>query len=114
MSSKKEGFDADSEDSNSVSYKPEVDKQPRMRWSDISFTTNESSSTSSTVVSTSVARHPTAQSEILPTFAAAAAAAAPTVPLKEKKPRRDGFREQFLQKVKGASKARHVLVSTQL
>jgi len=52
-------------------------------------------------VSAAAARQPTSQSG-LPTFAAAAAAAAPRVPTKEKKPRRAGFREQFLQKVRGA------------
>jgi hypothetical protein len=118
--SKKEGFDADSEDFNSVSSKPDDDKQPRRRWSDdISFTTNNvPSSASATVVSTAVARHPTARSG-LPTFvsfvADDAAAAAPTVPLKEKKPRRAGFRGQFLQKVSGASTSSpHVLASIQL
>jgi len=61
-------------------------------------------------VSTSVAS-PTAQSEIVPTFPAAAAAVAPAVRLREKKPRRDGFREQFLKKVKGASKDRDMCLS---
>jgi hypothetical protein len=50
-------------------------------------------------VSTVAAMHPTAQSG-LPTFAAAAAAADPPVPLSEKKPRRAGFNDEFLHKVR--------------
>jgi hypothetical protein len=107
--SKKEGFDSENEDSNSVPSKPEDDEQSRMRWSETSLsTTNEPSSASATVVIASVARHPTVQSTTLPTLALAAAdataVAAPAVCLREKKPRRAGFREQFLQKVKRTSK----------
>jgi hypothetical protein len=100
---RKKGLDSDSGDSTSVSSRPEDDrKQPRMRWSDTSSTTNEPALASAIVtVSVAAARQPTSQSG-LPTFAAAAAAAAPRVPMKEKKPRRAGFREQFLQKVRGA------------
>jgi hypothetical protein len=36
----------------------------------------------------------------LPTFADAAAAAAPPIPLREKKPRRAGFRDEFLHRVR--------------
>jgi hypothetical protein len=74
----------DSKDSNSASSKPEDDKQPHMRWSDTSSTTNEPSSASATVATAAVARHPTAQTA---------------------KPRRDGFREQFLQKVRRIKKS---------
>ena len=95
--------DADnSEHSKSVSSKLENDdKQNPTGWSDTtsSSTTNEPSSVSATVAATTiaVARHPTAQSAILPSFQSVAAAAAPSV---EKKPRRAGFREQFLQQVR--------------
>jgi hypothetical protein len=109
-------LDADSVDSNSVSSGPENnDKQPHMRRSDTSFTTNNvPSSASATEVSTAVAGPPTPRSG-LPTFADAAAAAAPTVPLKEKKPRRAGFRDEFVQKVRRAStRSPHVLASIQL
>eukprot|EP00984_Skeletonema_dohrnii_P023853 scaffold12953_cov123-Skeletonema_dohrnii-CCMP3373.AAC.8 len=89
---KKDSLDADSEDSNSnnsVSSKPTNNKQPRMRPGDISAsTTNEPSSASATDVAVG-ARHPR-------TLHVAAAA----VPRSEKKPRRAGFREQFLQKLR--------------
>mmetsp|Transcript_25791 Transcript_25791/g.51692 ORF Transcript_25791/g.51692 Transcript_25791/m.51692 type:complete len:574 (+) Transcript_25791:316-2037(+) len=89
---KKDSLDADSEDSNSnnsVSSKPTNNKQPRMRPGDISTsTTNEPSSASATDVAVG-ARHPR-------TLHVAAAA----VPRSEKKPRRAGFREQFLQKLR--------------
>ena len=93
--------DADnSEHSKSVSSKLENDdKQNPTGWSDTtsSSTTNEPSSVSATVAATTiaVARHPTAQSG-LPTLAAAAAATAPAAPTVEKKPRRAGFRDEFL------------------
>jgi hypothetical protein len=100
---KKKGLDSDSGDPKSVSSNPEADdhKQPYMKWIDTSSTTNEPSSASATatVVSTAVARQPTSQLG-LPTFATAATAADPTVPLSEQP--RAGFGEQFLQKVKGA------------
>jgi hypothetical protein len=102
---KEKGLDADNEDSNSVPSKPEDDEQSRMRWSETSSsTTNEPSSASATVVIASVARHPTVQSTTVPTLALAAAdataAAAPTVRLREKKPRRAGFRDEFLPMVR--------------
>jgi hypothetical protein len=100
-SKKKRGLDADSEES-SVSSVHENGKKPRTRWSDISrSTTNEPSSASATV-STGGTRHPTAPLVILSSFPAAPAMAAPAVPrsVSEKKPRRAGFREQFLQKVR--------------
>jgi len=104
---KKDSLDADSEDSNSnnsVSSKPTNNKQPRMRPGDISAsTTNEPSSASATDVAVG-ARHPR-------TLHVAAAA----VPRSEKKPRRAGFREQFLQKVRETSiTPHHMLVSIQI
>ena len=96
------GQPADCHGSNSGSSEPESDKQPPIRWGDISstnHTTNEPSSASATVDSSGAARHPPYQLG-LPTFAAAASAAAPTVPPAKKKPRRAGFREQFLQQVR--------------
>ena len=55
-----------------------------------------------------------AQSAILP-LTAAATAAAPTVPTARQKPRRAGFREQFLQKVRETSiTPHHMLVSIKL
>jgi hypothetical protein len=112
--SKKEGLDADSEggDSTSVSSKPENNKQRRMRSGDISSTTNEPSSASATVSSVG-AKHPTAQSA-LPTLADAAVAAAPPTAAVKKKPRRAGFRQQFLQQVRETSRPPHVLTSIQL
>jgi hypothetical protein len=111
---------ADSEevDSNSVSSKPkEDDKKPRAKkkkGSDTSYTTNDPSSSSAmaTVGTTVAASQPTSQPG-LSTLATAAAAAAPPVSLSEKKPRRAGFREQFLQKVRNMEKssiATHVSV----
>mmetsp|Transcript_26593 Transcript_26593/g.45262 ORF Transcript_26593/g.45262 Transcript_26593/m.45262 type:complete len:114 (-) Transcript_26593:1628-1969(-) len=105
---KKDSLDADSEDSNSnnsVSSKPTNNKQPRMRPGDISTsTTNEPSSASSATVVAVGARHPR-------TLHVAAAA----VPRSEKKPRRAGFREQFLQKVRETSiTPHHMLVSIQI
>ena len=99
---RKKGLDSDSGDSTSVSSRPEDDrKQPHMRWSDTSSTTNEPASASATVtVSTAAARQPTSQSGLLPTLAASAAAAAPRVPMKEKKPRRAGFRDEFVPMVR--------------
>jgi len=93
------------DDSNSVSSRPEDDrKQPHVRRSDTSSTTNEPASASATVtVSTAAARQPTSQSG-LPTLAAAAAAAAPRVPMKEKKPRRAGFRDEFVPMVRITNK----------
>ena len=105
-SSAKEATGAESEeefqlkDSNCVSSKPENDKQPPMMWSDISSTTNDVQSSTSDTESTVGPRRPTHRS-VLPTFATATAAAAPPVQPREKKPRRAGFREQFLQQVRG-------------
>jgi hypothetical protein len=102
---KENGLGADSDDSTSISSRPEDDcKQPHVSRSDTSSTTNEPASASATVtVSTAVARQPTSQSGSgLPTLAAAAAAAAPRarVPRKEKKPRRAGFRDEFVPMVR--------------
>jgi len=106
-------FNSALKDSNCVSSKPENDKQPPMR-SDISFTTNDVQSSTSDTESTVGTRRPTHRS-VLPTIVAATAAAAPPVPPREKKPRRAGFREQFLQQVRGASKRPpHMLASIQL
>jgi hypothetical protein len=115
--SKKEGLDSDSGDSKSVSSGPEDDhKQPRMRWSEeTSSTTNEPSSASATAtVSTAAARHPTPTSQSgLTTLAAAAAA--PTVPLREKKLRRARFGNEFLPMVRSpSSPSQRVLVTIQL
>ena len=122
-SSAKEATGAESKEDNSnsvvgdsvVSSKPEVDdKQPRMMLSDISFTTNDVPSSTSDTESTLGTRRPSHQSG-LPTIATAAAAAVPPVPPREKKPRRAGFREQFLQQVRGASiNPSHVIVTIQL
>jgi hypothetical protein len=70
--------------------------QPRRPEFREQFQNTSATATEETVVE----RHSTSQSSGLPTFADAAAAAAPLVPLREKKPRRAGFREQFLQKVR--------------
>ncbi|KAK1734573.1 hypothetical protein QTG54_014821 [Skeletonema marinoi] len=112
--SKKEGLDADNEgggDCTSVSSKPENNKQRRMRSGDISSTTNEPSSASATVSSVG-AKHPTAQSA-LPTLADAAVAAAPPTAAVKKKPRRAGFRQQFLQQVRETSRPPHGLTLIQ-
>ncbi len=87
------------EDSNSVSSKPEDDnkQQPRVarkKGSKASATTFDSTSRSATA--SVVVRQPESQSG-LPTFAAAAAAAAPQL---EKGPRKAGLRNQFLPKVR--------------
>lgn len=113
MSSRtKEKTGAESEEDysskNSVSSKPEEDgdKQPRAeeKGSDTTSTTNDPSYTSAATASVAkvVARHPASQSG-LPTLPAAATAAAPPVSRGEKKPRRAGFREQFLQQVRSKS-----------
>jgi hypothetical protein len=64
-------------------------------------TTNDFPSLVSATVSSVAAVHPTAPSG-LPTLAAAAAA--PPVPLSEKKPRRAGFRDEFLHRVRSTQK----------
>jgi hypothetical protein len=92
--------ESDESKSSSVSSKPTSNpKEPRRRRSgDISTsTTNEPSSASAGVG----ARHPRALS-------VAASEADPTVPAAEKKPRRAGFREQFLQKVRHAVRCEHI------
>ncbi len=93
-----------SESNNSESTKPTINANARRRSGDTSTSTTNEPSSSSATVSTSVeeARQPTSQSAILPA-ATATAAAAPTVPLSGKKPRRAGSREQFLQKVRQTS-----------
>ena len=91
--------DSDESKSSSVSSKPSSNpKKPRRRRSgDISTsTTNEPSSASADIG----ASHPRALS-------VAASEADPTVPAAEKKPRRAGFREQFLQKVRDAVRCSH-------
>lgn len=94
--------ESDESKSSSLSSKPSSNpKVPRRRRSgDISTsTTNEPSSASADVG----ARHPRALS-------VAASEADPTVPAAEKKPRRAGFREQFLQKVRDAVRCSHHIV----
>lgn len=110
--SKKEGLeDNEGGDCTSVSSNPENNKQRRMRSGDISSTTYEPSSASATVSSVG-AKYPTAQSA-LPTLADAAVAAAPPTAAVKKKPRRAGFRQQFLQQVRETSRPPHVLTSIQ-
>jgi hypothetical protein len=82
------------EDSNSVSSKPEDDDKQQKKGSTASATRFDSTSRSATA--SVVVRHPESQSG-LPTFAAAAAAAAPQL---EKGPRKAGLRDQFLPKVR--------------
>jgi len=117
---KNEQLDVEIEDSNCVSSKHlKNDKQFRgaketgSDTSSTSSTTNELPSSASDTESTVGVRHLAAHPSGLPTFAAAAAAAAPPIPPREKKPRRAGFREQFLQQVRGASiNPSHVIVTT--
>ena len=108
---KKEGSKRDSDASNSNdsrSAKPTKNKHKQSHRRSISTsTTNEPSSASTSIAE---ARHPRALPD-----ATAATAAAPTAPLSEKKSRRAGFREQFLQKVRQTSTcSKHVLGSVQL
>ncbi len=110
ISKEKTGADSEEDYSSktSVASKPEEydNKQPRAegKGSDTTSTTNDPSYTSAATASVAkvVARHPASQSG-LPTLPAAAAAAAPPVSRGEKKPRRAGFREQFLQQVRSKS-----------
>lgn len=95
-----QAMDAGSEDSNSALSKPGDDNRPRMKDSESSsLTASYPTSTSAPTIASSVGRQPTKQPINLPSFPAAAAVTAPTVPRSEKKPRKSGFRELFLQKV---------------
>jgi hypothetical protein len=109
---KKKAMGADSADSNSVSSKTGDEKQPHMKGSsDTSNETNDPSSTSVTATVSS-SRQQTSQAAsrqyseqpatltLLPSLPEAAAAAAPAIKRSEKKPRRAGFMEQFLTKVR--------------
>ena len=110
------GSDSEGEDANSDSEasKTRDDKQqPRKigRKTSLAAARFPSSISVTTAITTSpAARQSTAQSSILPSLAEAAAAATPVAPRSEKKPRRAGFGEQFLQKVRAirAEKLQHI------
>jgi hypothetical protein len=89
------------EDSNSMSSKPEEDEKK-------SRAAKKKGRQKTTVVT----RYQASQSQSgLPTFEAAAAVAAPR---SEKRPRKAGFRDQFLPKVRSIHNSPHVLASSQL
>ena len=111
------GGGADSEESNSVSSKPGDDiKQPRLKGSDTSSSLTASYPSSTSAPAATASAQPAAEQQPveLPSLPAAAAAAAPVV--RQRKPRRAGFREQFLQKVKTKKRwcAQYVIVSVWL